>query len=535
MSSSTSPKVDARAGAARADSSGAAASGLSSATPSALKLPRPPKTEGRGIAALGRRRHGPRSASPRRSGAGPAAVSSADDDASTASPSAAVGASPRRQLRRPRASASAWASLRRRRRRVPIGPCADRARHRSTQSLAAGVVSSMPSSESKGSMAIAGSIGDSLSWPSASSEAAVAASRRIAELSSCSARRASSSGDGWCRKPAANWCSRRRMSSAALTNRRASSSVPWPIDLRARERVLERARQVREIGEADRRRAAGERMGERDRHFADRAVQLHRPLGDLGHQAARQLVGLVQVDVEERDADAQRADDLDVLVARPTAGPSPASWPTSRSTRPDAPKSAGAPVDSASPVERSSIRPATSSSAAVARRRGSGSAGRVARRCRDRGRPGRTASGRTARSVSVVCIASLRASSKRSNIAEASASVGSTTGGVLGGDARLDHAIERRQVELERHVLGLGLGSGSASARPPRRAQVEIGAARQVGRHADRQGDVGRRPGAAGAGERGRRRPGPRARCAARRGGRRCPRPSRRGSRAPSR
>ena len=41
-------------------------------------------------------------------------------------------------------------------------------------------------------------------------------------------------------------------------------------DLRARERVLERARQVREIGEADRRRAAGERMGERDRHFADR-------------------------------------------------------------------------------------------------------------------------------------------------------------------------------------------------------------------------------------------------------------------------
>ena len=70
--------------------------------------------------------------------------------------------------------------------------------------------------------------------PPASSEAAVAASRRSAELSSCSARRASSSGRGSFRKPAANWCSRRRISSAASTNRRASSSVPWPIDLRAR-------------------------------------------------------------------------------------------------------------------------------------------------------------------------------------------------------------------------------------------------------------------------------------------------------------
>ena len=47
-----------------------------------------------------------------------------------------------------------------------------------------------------GSTASAASVGDSLSTPPASSEAAVAASRRSAEVSSCSARRVSSSGVG---------------------------------------------------------------------------------------------------------------------------------------------------------------------------------------------------------------------------------------------------------------------------------------------------------------------------------------------------
>ena len=78
--------------------------------------------------------------------------------------------------------------------------------------------------------------------------------------------------------------------------------------------VFKQARQVREVGEADRRRAAGQRVCERDRGFADRAVELHRPLGDLGAEPARELVGLVQVNVEQRDADAQGADDLDVFV-----------------------------------------------------------------------------------------------------------------------------------------------------------------------------------------------------------------------------
>ena len=217
----------------------------------------------------------------------------------------------------------------------------------------------MPSSDSSGSTAIAGSTGDSLSLPSASSDAAVAASRRSAELSSCSARRDQQLG-------------RRLLQEAGGELMQQAADVFGGVDeqarlfvgavadhLRARERVLERAREVRQIGEADRRRAAGERMGERDRHFADRPMQLHRPLGDLGHQAARQLVGLVEIDVEERDADAQRADHLDVLVARRLAAAA------RRRRRPRGRRARGADVGrrgrrrSASPVERSSSRPAT--------------------------------------------------------------------------------------------------------------------------------------------------------------------------------
>ena len=66
------------------------------------------------------------------------------------------------------------------------------------------------------------------------SAAAVTASSRRADAISCSANRASSLGDAPTRKPAANWCSMRRISSAVSTNRRASSGVPWPI---ASERI----------------------------------------------------------------------------------------------------------------------------------------------------------------------------------------------------------------------------------------------------------------------------------------------------------
>ncbi len=83
--------------------------------------------------------------------------------------------------------------------------------------------------------------------------------------------------------------------------------------VRARQRVLERASEPRQVLVADGGRAAGERVRERDRRVADRAVQLVRPLGELGAQPPRQLVGLVQVDVEQRDADAQRPDRLVLL------------------------------------------------------------------------------------------------------------------------------------------------------------------------------------------------------------------------------
>ena len=46
--------------------------------------------------------------------------------------------------------------------------------------------------------------------------------------------------------------------------------------MRTRQAVLERARKLRKVSETDRRRAAGERMSERDRHLADRAVQVVR-------------------------------------------------------------------------------------------------------------------------------------------------------------------------------------------------------------------------------------------------------------------
>ena len=80
--------------------------------------------------------------------------------------------------------------------------------------------------------------------------------------------------------------------------------------LRTRQCMLEQARQVRQVGEADRGRIASQRMRQRHRVVIDRAMQLMSPFGQLGAQAARLLVGLVEEDVEQRDAHAQRADHL---------------------------------------------------------------------------------------------------------------------------------------------------------------------------------------------------------------------------------
>ncbi len=84
---------------------------------------------------------------------------------------------------------------------------------------------------------------------------------------------------------------------------------------RAHQRVLQRARQSRQVRIPDGRRTAGERVRERDRGLGHRPhVGLHAPLADLRDQPAREFIGLVEVDVEQRDADAKRADDLDLLV-----------------------------------------------------------------------------------------------------------------------------------------------------------------------------------------------------------------------------
>ena len=72
--------------------------------------------------------------------------------------------------------------------------------------------------------------------------------------------------------------------------------------------MLQFARQTEQTGIAHGARIAGQRMGQRYRRFAHRAVLLQRPFGQLHAQPARQLIGLVEVDVEQRDANAQRAD-----------------------------------------------------------------------------------------------------------------------------------------------------------------------------------------------------------------------------------
>ena len=84
---------------------------------------------------------------------------------------------------------------------------------------------------------------------------------------------------------------------------------------RAVQRMFERPRQCREVGVAHRGRIASERMGQRHgvvRHR--RALVFNRPFGQFSDEPARQFVGFVEVDVEQRDADAQRPDDFDLLI-----------------------------------------------------------------------------------------------------------------------------------------------------------------------------------------------------------------------------
>ena len=90
----------------------------------------------------------------------------------------------------------------------------------------------------------------------------------------------------------------RRLAGAAVVQRR-----------RADQHMFERPRQAGQLGITHGGRTAGQRMGQHDRAFRHRPpLVLDGPLGQLGAQPARQLVGFVEVDVEQRDRNAQRAD-----------------------------------------------------------------------------------------------------------------------------------------------------------------------------------------------------------------------------------
>ena len=84
---------------------------------------------------------------------------------------------------------------------------------------------------------------------------------------------------------------------------------------RTHQGMFERSRQRRQVDIADGGRVACQRMGQGHGGLGHRmAIIFDRPLGKLGDEAARLLVGLVEIDVEQRDADAQGSDDLDGLL-----------------------------------------------------------------------------------------------------------------------------------------------------------------------------------------------------------------------------
>jgi hypothetical protein len=260
--------------------------------------------------------------------------------------------------------------------------------------------------------------------------------------------------------------------------------------LRSRQGVLERAGEMRQVGEPDRRRAAGERMGQRDRRLAERPVQLHRPLGDFGHQATRQLVGFVEIDVEERNADAQRADDLDVFVARRRR-----LLGLARRERRGAPdveieRYAGRRRRTRRRRQRLAARQVEQE----AGRRGASVFARSARRERleERLRLGRSTEIEIDRTAHEIEIGARERRLQRLVARIVEAIEHRRRGNVEMGQLvhrrwRCFGLVETRQVELESD-LGSGLGDFGLGHRA---RELEVGTRRQVGRQADRQGDVG--------------------------------------------
>jgi len=80
--------------------------------------------------------------------------------------------------------------------------------------------------------------------------------------------------------------------------------------------MLQRPRDVGQRLETDRGRSTGQRMRQGFGVFVHRLVTFQRPFGQPGAQAARPFVSLVEEDVVELDADAQRTDDLGLFVGQ---------------------------------------------------------------------------------------------------------------------------------------------------------------------------------------------------------------------------
>ena len=78
--------------------------------------------------------------------------------------------------------------------------------------------------------------------------------------------------------------------------------------------MLQRPRHIRQRQEANSGRTASERMRERFSVSGHMPVHLERPLGQQRQQAARPFIGFVQIHVVKRNANTQRADQLDLLI-----------------------------------------------------------------------------------------------------------------------------------------------------------------------------------------------------------------------------
>ena len=101
------------------------------------------------------------------------------------------------------------------------------------------------------------------------------------------------------------------MQQAAYVFRRVDKQLPVicstvdVMHLRLLQCSLQRARDFRQGAEPHSRRTAGQRMGKRNRGVTDRLIDFHRPFSHFSDQPARPLIGLVQINVVERNTNAQ--------------------------------------------------------------------------------------------------------------------------------------------------------------------------------------------------------------------------------------